>query len=122
MNKCFIEYPNRKLYICYDDVFCYINLMLDKQDSLYYFVQFVYHTKHMLYDIKQVNEFKTNRSKLRKLVNECINDILTDVIIHNAFEYITIPNVLKDNKCLDVYVCCTNNYHDTFADNISIER
>ena len=96
--------------------------MLDKQDSLYYFVQFVYHTKHMLYDIKQVNEFKNNKSKLRKLVNECINDILTDVIIHNAFEYITIPNVLKDNKCLDVYVCCTNNYHDTFADNISVER
>ena len=96
--------------------------MLDKQDSLYYFVQFVYHTKHMLYDIKQVNEFKTNKSKLRKLVNECINDILTDVIIHNAFEYITITNVLKDNKCLDVYVCCTNNYHDTFADNISVER
>ena len=34
MNKCFIEYPNRKLYICYDGVFCYINLVLDKQNSL----------------------------------------------------------------------------------------
>ena len=96
--------------------------MLDKQDSLYYFVQFVYHTKHMLYGIKQVNKFKSNKSKSRKLVNECINDILTDVIMHNAFEYIAIPHVLKDNKCLDVYVCCSNNYHDTFADNISIDR
>ena len=110
MNKCFIEYPNRKLHTSYNDVFCYINLMLDKQDSLYYFVQFVYHTKHMLYGIKQVNKFKSNKSKLRKVVNECIDDILTDVIIHNAFEYVTIPHVLKDNKCLDVYVCCSNNY------------
>ena len=68
MNKCFIEYPNCELYISYNNIFCYINLMLDKQDSLYYFVQFVYHTKHMLYGIKQVNEFKSNKSKLRKLV------------------------------------------------------
>ena len=66
MNKCFIEYPNRKLYISYNDVFCYI-----KQDPLYYFVQFVYHTKHMLYGINQVNEFKIKESKLCKLVNEC---------------------------------------------------
>ena len=80
MNKCFIEYSNRKLYMSYNDVFCYINLMLNKQDLLYYFVQFVYHTKHMLYGIKQVNEFKSNKSKLRMLVNECIDDILTDVI------------------------------------------
>ena len=95
--------------------------MLDKRYSLYYFVQFFYHTNYMLYGIKQVNEFKSNKSKLRKLVNECIDDILTDVIIHDAFEYITIPHVLKDDKCLDVYVCCSNNYHDTFADNISID-
>ena len=59
MNKCFIEYPNHNLYICYDDVFCYINLVLDKQDSMYHFIQFVYQTKHMLYGIKQVNKFKS---------------------------------------------------------------
>ena len=33
-----------------------------------------------------------------------VDDILTDVIMHNAFEYVTIPHVLKDNKCLDVYI------------------
>ena len=122
MNKCFIEYPNHNLYICYDDVlFCYINLMLDKQDSMYHFIQFVYQTKHMLYDIKQVNKFKSKNSKLHKLVYECIDVILTD-IMHDAFEYVTIPHVLKDNKCLDVYICCSNNYRDTFADNISIDR
>ena len=76
----------------------------------------------MLYVIKQVNKFKNKTSKLRMLVNESIDDILTDVIIHNAFEYVTIPYVLKNNKCLDVYVCCSNNYHDRFSDNISINR
>ena len=40
----------------------------------------------------------------------------------DAFEYVTIPHVLKDNKCLDVYLCSSINYHDTFADNISIDR
>ena len=33
--------------------------MLDKQDSMYHFIQFVYQTKHMLYGIKQVNKFKS---------------------------------------------------------------
>ena len=122
MNKCFIEYPKSKLYISYDDGFSYINLILDKHDDIYYFVQFVYQIKKMLYGIKQVNKFKRNKSKLRKLVNECIDDILTDVIMHNVFEYVTIPYVLKDNKCLDVYICRTNNYYETFADNISIDR
>ena len=121
MNKCFIEYPDCKLYISYD-AFCYINLIVDKHDNIYYFVQFVYQIKNMLYGIKQVNKFKSNESKLRKQVNECIDYILTDVIMHNVFEYVTIPYVLKDNKCLDVYICRSNNYYETFADNISLDR
>ena len=42
--------------------------------------------------------------------------------MHDAFEYVSIPYLLKDNKCLDIYICHSNNYHDTFADNISIDR
>ena len=122
MNKCFIEYPNRKLYISYNDAFCYINLMLGKRDSLYYFVQFVYQIKNMLYGIKEVNKFKSKKSKLCKSVNEYIDDILTDAIMHDFFEYISLPHVSKDNKCLDVYICCSNNYYETFADNISLDR
>ena len=83
MGKCFIEFPNYNLYICYNDVFFYINLMLDKQDSMYHFIQFVYQTKHMLYGIKQVNNFKSKKSELSKLVYERINDILTDIIMHD---------------------------------------
>ena len=122
MNKCFIEFPCHNLYICYDDVFCYINLVLDKHDSLYHFVQFVCQTKHMLYGVKQANKFKSKKSKMCKLVHECIDDILTDIIMHDAFEYVTIAHVSKDNKCLDVYICCSGNYYDIFADHISIDR
>ena len=104
MDKCFIEFANYNLCICYNDVFCYINVMLDKEDSMYHFIQFVYQTKHMLYGIKQVNEFKSKKSKLRKLLYECIDDILTDIIMHDAFEYVTISHVLKDNKCLNIYI------------------
>ena len=114
MNKCFIEYPDCKLYISYNDAFCYINLIVDKHDNIYYFVQFVYQIKNMLYCIKQVNKFKSNESKLRKQVNECIDYILTDVIMHNVFEYVTMPYFLKDNKCLDAYICRSNNYCKTF--------
>ena len=122
MNKYFTEYPNRKLYIMYNDAFCNINLILDKRDNIYYFVQFVYQIKNMLDGIKQVNKLKSNKSKLPKLVNECIDDVLADVIMHNVFEYVTIPYLFKDNKCLDVYKCRSNNYYETFADNISIDR
>ena len=82
----------------------------------------------MLYGIKQVNKFKSKKSKLHKLFYECIDDILTDIITHHVFEFVTIPHVLKDNNCLYIYIyiyiyiCCSNNYRDTFADNISIDR
>ena len=75
----------------------------------------------MLYGIKQVNKFKSKESELRKLVYECIDDILTDVITHNVFEYVTMLYVFKYNKCLDVDICRSNNYRETFADNISID-
>ena len=59
MDKRFTEFTNYNLNACYNDVFFYINLMLDKQDSMYHFIQFVYQTKHMLHGIKQVNKFKS---------------------------------------------------------------
>ena len=76
----------------------------------------------MLHGIKKVNKFKSKKSGLYRIVNECIDDILSDAILHDFFEYISIPHVLKDNKCLDVYICRSNNYYDTFADNISLDR
>ena len=57
-----------------------------------------------------------------KSVNEYIDDILTDAIMHDFFEYISLPHVSKDNKCLDVYICRSNNYFEIFADNISLDR
>ena len=32
------------------------------------------------------------------------DDILTDAMMHDFFEYISLPHVSKDNKCLDVYI------------------
>ena len=122
MNKCFIEYPNCKLYISYNDAFCYINLMLGKRDSLYYFVQFVYQIKNMLHAIKKVSKFESKKSELYRVVNECIDDILSDTIMHDFFEYISTPHVFKDKKCLDVYICRSNNYYEIFADKISLDR
>ena len=122
MKKCFIEYGNHKLYISFIDAFCYINLTLGKRDSVYYFAQFVYQIKNMLYGMKKAKKFESKKSKLYRAVNECIDDILSDTIMHDFFEYISIPHVLKDNKCLDVYICRSNNYYETFADNISLDR
>ena len=94
--------------------------MLGKRDSLYYFVQFVYQIKNMLYGIKKANKSESKKSELCRVVNECIDDILSDSIMRDFFEYIS--HVLKDNKCLDVHICCSNNYYDTFPDNISLDR
>ena len=90
MSKCFIEFSNHNLFICCDNTFCYINFMLSKYDS---FIQFIYQKNHMYYGIKQVKEFKNKDSKLYKLVDECINDILNDPIDHESFEYVLLPNV-----------------------------
>ena len=61
MNKCFIEYPKHKLYISYNDAFCYINLMLGKRDSLYYFVQFVYQIKICYMVLKKQKSLKVKK-------------------------------------------------------------
>ena len=58
----------------------------------------------MLYGIKKANKFEIKKSELYRAVNECIDDILSDVIMSDFFEYISIPHVLKDKKCLDVYI------------------
>ena len=115
MSKCFIEFPNHNLFICFDNTFCYINFMLSKYDSLYNFIQFIYQKNHMYYGIRQVKGFKNKDSILYKLVDECINDILNDPKDHESFEYVLLPNVLKD-------FCHSNNYRDTFIDDISIDR
>ena len=115
MSKCFIEFPNHNLFICFDNTFCYINFMLSKYDSLYNFIQFIYQKNHMYYGIRQVKEFKNKDSILYKLVDECINDILNDPKDHESFEYVLLPNVLKD-------FCHSNNYRDTFIDDVSIDR
>ena len=122
MSKCFIEFPNYNLFICYDNTFCYINFMISKYDSLFNFIQFIYQKNHMYYGIKQVKEFKNKDSILCKLVNECNNDILNDPIDHEIFEYVLLLNVLKDENYLEIYLCRSNNYRDTFIDGISIDR
>ena len=55
-----------------------------------------------------------------KLVIECNNDILNDPIDHESFEYVSLLNVLKDENYLEIYLCRSNNYRDTFIDGISI--
>ena len=122
MSKCFIEFPNHNLFVGYDDTFCYINFVISKYDGLYNFIQFIYQKNHMYYGIKQVKEFKNKDSILYKLVNECINDILNDLIDHDSFDYVLLPNVLKDENYLEIYLCRSNNYRDTFIDAIFIDR
>ena len=72
--------------------------------------------------LKKQISLKVKKRELCRVVNECIDDILSDAIMRDFFEYISIPHVLKDNKCLDVYICRSNNYYETFADNISLDR
>ena len=58
----------------------------------------------MYYGIKQVKEFKNKESILYKLVDQCINDILNDPIDHESFEYVLLPNVLKVENSLEIYL------------------
>ena len=67
-------------------------------------MQFVDQIKSLLYGIKKVYKFESNKRELCRAVDECIDDILSDVIMHDVFEYISIPHVLIDNQCLDVYI------------------
>ena len=69
-----------------------------------------------------MKEFKNKESILYKLVDVCINDILNDPIDHESFEYVLLPNVLKDENYLEICLCLSNNYRDNFIDGISIDK
>ena len=76
----------------------------------------------MYYGVNQLKQFKNKDSVLYKLFNELIDDILIDTINHDSFDYVLLPNVLKDENYLEIYLCRSNNYRDTFIDGISIDR
>ena len=122
MDQCFIEFPNYNLYICHDDVFCYINFVISKYDNLYNFIQFVYQKNHMYYGIKQVIKFKNKDSLKYKVVNDLIDDILNDPIDHDSFDFLLLPSLSVDNTHLDIYLCRSNSYYDTFIDGVSLHR
>ena len=122
MDQCFIEFPNYNLYICHDDVFCYINFVISKYDNLYNFIQFVYQKNHMYYGIKQVIKFKNKDSLMYKVVNDLIDDILNDPIDHDSFDFLLLPSLSVDNTHLDIYLCRSNSYYDTFIDGVSLHR
>ena len=55
--------------------------MLGKQDSLYYFVQFAYQIKNMLYGIKKAKKFKS-----KKIIN-CTRLLMNVLIIFYLILY-----------------------------------
>ena len=74
----------------------------------------------MYYGIKQVIELKNKDCLLYKVIDVRIDKYLNDPSDKYSFEYVLLTDVFKVNNNLDIYFCCSNNYYDAFAGNISV--
>ena len=120
MSKYFIEYPNHKLFICCDNLCAYINLIITCNVT-YLYVQFVYPRTKMFYGIKQVMELKNESSSLYEVINMVVDKYLGIITEKNNFQYMLLPKIFrnKDSSNIYTYICSSNSYYDTFADDIS---
>ena len=54
MNKYFIEYPEKKIYTCFDGEDGFINLKFKHNDKEYLFVEFVFKNHDLVGSVKRV--------------------------------------------------------------------
>ena len=129
MNKLFIECPKQKLYVCYDGVDNYLNLIINHFDNEYVFVQFPYGTSKISEAVKKVlklrNEYDTLYLVICMILDQFVMEHCKDE--KGEFEYIILPEKVRNrNIKIDDYPCisiCTNDsYYDIHAGKMLYNR
>ena len=122
MCEYFIEYPNHNFFLCYDGLCTYINSLHSQHGNNYLFIQFIYRRTKMYNAIKKVIKLKNKNSMLYVIIDLIIDKYLTDLDKNNSFQYILLPKILKDKDSPTIYICCSDNFYDTFVGNITAGR
>ena len=56
MNKYFIEYPNKDIYVCFDGAYYLVNLKFEHKDEEYLFVQYANDSNSINFAFKRISK------------------------------------------------------------------
>lgn len=56
------------------------------------------------------------------IIDLIIDKYLTDLDKNNNFQNKLLPKILKDKDSPTIYICCRDNFYDTFVGNITTAR
>ena len=98
MNRYFIEYPNKNIYVYFDGKYALVNLKFKYMSVEYLFAQLVVGRNKICDALKRIFKLKDKSSDLYLLLCMVINKFNIDPKKHNKreFEFTILPERDKD--------------------------
>ena len=87
-----LDYNKHGLFLCIDDIFCYINLLIKKISDRYIYTEFMYPKVEINNAVKKVISLKDKDSLLHNTIAPIIDKILNAPFLKDKFVYF----MLKD--------------------------
>ena len=118
-----VDYNKHGLFVCVDNIFCYINLVIKKLINGYIFVEFMYPKVEINNAIKKVISLKNKDSALHDTIAPIIDKLLNAPFLKDKFVYFMLSDelhekIMGDEDYPGIYLCISNSYCDTFTNTI----
>ena len=92
MNMHCVDYNKHDLFVCIDDIFCYINLLIKKISDRYIYIEFMYPKVEINNAIKKVISLKDKDSVLHNTIAPIIDKILNTPFLKDKFVYFMLQD------------------------------
>ena len=112
MNKYIIEYPNKGVCVCFDDVEYNVNLILKHKDEEYLFVEYANDNNSLNFAIKRIFKLIDKTSALYEVFTIIIDKFNTDPERYekDVFVFTVLPEndrnlkyYKKDYACVHIF-------------------
>ena len=100
MKKYFIKYLKTKMYVCFDGVYCFVNLRFEHNDNEYLFVEFVTKNDRLLSAFKRALKLTDKNSALKTVLCMTIEKFNSETKKdeQGEFKYVILLKEDKDLK------------------------
>ena len=118
-----VDYNKHGLFVCVDNISCYVNLVIKKLINGYIFVEFMYPKVEIDNAIKKVISLKNKDSALHDTIAPIIDKLLNASLLKDKFVYFMLSDelhekIMGDEDYPGIYLCNSNSHCDTFTNTI----
>ena len=120
-----VDYNKHDLFVCIDDIFCYINLLIKKISDRYIYIEFMYPKVEINNAIKKVISLKDKDSVLHNTIAPIIDKILNTPFLKDKFVYFMLQDewhekMMGDEDYPGIYICINNTYYNTLGNILKV--